>query len=109
MDGTLSRPSLSAALCFGTYPPPSNGGSDFLERLATHLAAAGVRPVVFTSPSPGEPMHATKDGITVHRVVADWRLGRGGARSARAVAGIADDEGIDVVQVFFPDPEIDAD
>jgi glycosyltransferase involved in cell wall biosynthesis len=54
-------------------------------------------------------MHATKDGITVHRVVADWRLGRGGARSARAVAGIADDEGIDVVHVFFPDTEIDAD
>ena len=65
--------------------------------------------MVFTSPSPGEPTQATKEGITVHRVISDWRLGRGGGRAVRAASRIADEEEIDVVHVFFPDTEVDAD
>lgn len=89
---------LRVALCFGTYPPERNGGSDFVDRLARALAARGIEVLVLTStgsPEVEEPV----PGVVVSRAIADW-----GARGdvARANALIAD-AGSQVVHVLFPD------
>ena len=97
------------ALCFGTYPPQSNGGSEFLERIAEHLIHVGVRPVVVTSKLSGEPDHATANGVTVYRIVDDWRIGHRGRRSIARVSALVENEGVDVVHVVFPDSEVEAD
>ena len=89
---------LRVALCFGTYPPERNGGSDFVERLARALVARGVDVLVLTSA--GTPaVEEVAPGLVVRRLVTDWT-----ARSclAKANAALAE-EGTHVVHVLFPD------
>lgn len=90
--------SLRVALCFGTYPPERNGGSDFVDRLARALASRGVDVLVLTSagaPATEEPVA----GLVVRRAVTDWAdrkcLGQANAL-LRA-------QGSQVVHVLFPD------
>jgi glycosyltransferase involved in cell wall biosynthesis len=89
---------LKVALCFGTYPPQRNGGSDFVARLAAALRGHGVEPHVLTS-ADGEPATREEDGVVVHRIVRDWSL-RGERSTVERTLRAA---GIDVVHVFFPD------
>lgn len=88
---------MRVALCFGSYPPERNGGSDFVARLAAALTSRGVEVHVVTS-GPGT---VERDGaVTVHRALADWRLRGGGRRMfRRTVADVAPD----VLHVLFPD------
>jgi glycosyltransferase involved in cell wall biosynthesis len=95
------------ALSFGTFPPQHNGGSDFLFRLARGLAAAGVRPIVLTSPCEGEPRSADEGGVSVRRIVDDWTVSAAGRRSLREAWHVLRDEGAELVHVVFPDSELD--
>jgi glycosyltransferase involved in cell wall biosynthesis len=93
------------ALCFGTYPPEHNGGSDFVANLARSLVAEGLEVLVITSPSDGAPeLEEEQPGLRVARIVEDWRSTTPGGRSALRLANrrIAA-EGSQVVHVFFPD------
>jgi glycosyltransferase involved in cell wall biosynthesis len=92
------RRALKVALCFGTYPPQRNGGSDFVACLAAALGSHGVEPHVVTS-ADGEPATTEEDGVVVHRIVRDWSL-----RGERAtVDRTLREAGVDVLHVFFPD------
>ena len=75
--------SRRVALCFGTYPPERNGGSDFVARLGRALAAAGREVHVLTSAGEGPD----RDGaVHVHRVMHDWALAAGGDARTRPSA-----------------------
>ena len=93
--------SAPVAICFGTYPPERNGGSDFVERFARALGAEGCRVHVISSRS-ALPDHEAADGVVVHRVVEDWTLRRG-ASSLRRVNHLIRSEGIGLVHAIFPD------
>ena len=70
MRSSLAR----VALCFGTYPPEHNGGSDFLANLGRALVDEGLEVLVLTSPSHGAPeQEEVQSGLRVARVVEDWR------------------------------------
>ncbi len=101
----MTRP-LRVALVFGSFPPIRNGGSDFLARFAPALAAAGAQVSVVTSWASAPEREAVAAGVTVHRIVESWGLGRAGRRSLRQADRLLEDEGIDVVHVFFPDSEL---
>ena len=89
---------MRVALCFGSYPPERNGGSDFVARLAAALADRGDEVHVLTS---GDAAEAEQDGpVTVHRVVRDWRLRGGDLRRADRVLR---ETGAAVLHVLFPD------
>lgn len=90
------------ALCFGTYPPERNGGSDFVARLAHALARRGHEVHVLTSARETEGTEL--DGaVHVHRVVRDWGLSRAGRRQADSALRAV---GAEVVHVLFPDSVI---
>jgi glycosyltransferase involved in cell wall biosynthesis len=93
------------ALCFGTYPPEHNGGSDYVANLARALAAEGLQVLVLTSPSDGAAEQEEElPGVRVARIVEDWRaLTRKGRRSFRRANRLLAAEGVQVVHVFFPD------
>lgn len=86
-------------LCFGTYPPERNGGSDFVARLAQALADRGHEVHVLTS-ADGHEEAETDGEVHVHRVVRDWGLSRDARRRADATLRSVD---ADVVHVLFPD------
>jgi len=57
-----------------------------------------------TSPAAGaEERERIGAGVTVHRVVDEWALARGGRRTLRQVDDLLAAERVDVVHVFFPD------
>jgi glycosyltransferase involved in cell wall biosynthesis len=108
VPGNVESPtSLRIALCFGTYPPDRNGGSDFVARFAEALTDEGATVSIITSSeTSGEP--ESSDGrITVHRVVDDWTLGRAGRKSLMRVSRLVEEEA-DLVHVFFPDSVLQA-
>jgi glycosyltransferase involved in cell wall biosynthesis len=94
----VSAATFRVALCFGTYPPTRNGGSDFVERLAVSLVSRGLEVHVLTSGS----RHGCKleRCVHVHRVVPDWTFSRTGLRRVDAVLR---DVGADAIHVLFPD------
>jgi glycosyltransferase involved in cell wall biosynthesis len=87
------------ALCFGTYPPERNGGSDFVARLAAALADAGSEVHVLTSAAPAAA-DGERAGVVVHRAIDDWGLGR---QARRRAAQLLRETGVEVVHVLFPD------
>ena len=94
---------LRIAICFGTFPPERNGGSDFVARFAPALAAAGCDVHVFTSPAAGAPeLEQPRHGVTVHRLVQDWSW-PGGRESLRRLDDVLRAVEAQVVHVFFPD------
>lgn len=88
---------MRVALCFGSYPPERNGGSDFVARLAAALAEHGVEVHVLTS---GDGSVERDGPVVVHRAIRDWRL-RGGDR--RRFRGVVAEIAPDVMHVLFPD------
>ena len=93
---------IRVAICFGTFPPERNGGSDFVARFADALAAAGCDVHVITSPAVGaRELEQLPSGVTVHRFVNDWSWpgGRGGLRRLNALLRELDAE---LAHVFFP-------
>ena len=91
------------ALCFGTYPPERNGGSDFVARFAAALARRGIEPHVITS-ADGRSGSTDEAGVVVHRVVGDWSLGARRPAGAQAGQPDADDKPeSEVLHVLFPD------
>jgi glycosyltransferase involved in cell wall biosynthesis len=96
-----ARPA-AIAICFGTYPPERNGGSDFVGRFALALAAEGCRVHVVSSRSSLPEREEPAEGVAVHRVVDDWTLRRGSA-SLRRVNHLLRGEGVGVIHVIFPD------
>ena len=98
----MSRFQGRVALCFGTYPPERNGGSDFVARLAESLVALGAEPHVITS-ADGTPASTVEAGVVVHRVVRDWSLGRTGRAELRQANRVLRETAAEVVHVLFPD------
>jgi glycosyltransferase involved in cell wall biosynthesis len=98
------------ALCFGTYPPEHNGGSDFVANFARALVADGLQVLVLTSPHDGAPEQEEETpGLRVARVVEDWRaLTRGGRASLQRANRVVAHEGAQILHVFFPDSVIEA-
>jgi glycosyltransferase involved in cell wall biosynthesis len=97
---------LRVAICFGTFPPERNGGSDFVARFAPALAAAGCEVHVMTSPTDDAPgVEQLASGVTVHRLVDDWSW-PGGRGSLRRVNASLREVDAKVVHVFFPDSVI---
>lgn len=94
---------LRVCLCFGTFPPERNGGADFLARFSRSLAGLGHEVTVLTSPA-AAPRRELVSGVTVHRTIDDWTLGRRGRQALRSANRLLSEEGVDVVHVFFPDP-----
>ena len=99
---------LRVAVCFGTFPPERNGGSDFVARFADALAETGSAVHVLTSRHPTEPSEETVGGVAVHRIIDDWTLARGRASLRRANEFVRR-EAIDVLHVLFPDSVLQAD
>ncbi len=98
-------PALRVAICFGTFPPERNGGTDFVDRFSTALTAAGCDVHVLTSA--GLPETEVVGGVTVHRVVEDWAL-RGGRTSRQRANVVLKAADIDVLHVLFPDSVVQA-
>lgn len=97
----MSDRQLRVALCFGTFPPERNGGSDFVERYASALADTGIEALVLTSPAEGAPeREQARAGVGVRRVVDDW--GWLSPARRRVDAELADFDA-QVLHVFFPD------
>lgn len=91
-------------LCFGTFPPERNGGADFVARFSAALAALGIEVAVVTSAREGAPaVEQLRPGVTVHRVVEDWGLGRAGRTSLALANDVLAEAGSQLVHVFFPD------
>jgi glycosyltransferase involved in cell wall biosynthesis len=89
---------LRVALCFGTYPPERNGGSDFVERLGLALVARDVEVLVLTSAGvPG--LEEIVPGLVVRRLVSDWTA-RASLSEANAVLAA---QRIQLVHVLYPD------
>lgn len=97
---------LSVAICFGTFPPERNGGSDFVARYAPALADAGCDVHVLTSAGGGSAVERVAEGVTVHRIVEDWSWPGGRESLRRANATLREVEA-QLVHVFFPDSVID--
>ena len=100
-----ARGGLRVAVCFGSFPPQRNGGSDFVARFSSELAATGATVHVLTSSSAAPERETFCDGVTVHRIVDNWHL-RGGHASLRRMRAVIEDEDVDVVHVLFPDSEV---
>jgi glycosyltransferase involved in cell wall biosynthesis len=98
---------LRIAICFGTFPPERNGGSDFVARFSAALNESGSAVHVLTSRHESEPPEESVQGVTVHRVVDDWTLARG-RPSLRRLNDLVRREGIDVVHALFPDSVLQA-
>lgn len=94
---------MKVALCFGTFPPERNGGSDYVARLAAELAAGGDDVYVVTSAGGGVAREQLRPGLVIARSVSDWRLTAEGRKSLRAVNSALRTFGADVLHVFFPD------
>jgi sugar/nucleoside kinase (ribokinase family) len=92
---------LRIALCFGTYPPERNGGSDFVANLANALARLDAEVLVLTSSGNG-PLWEKKGRLRVYRGVDDWTRSRGRREEGRIIR-ILDDHSIEIVHVLFPD------
>lgn len=106
----VSRPLRSAprptrvGLCFGTFPPERNGGADFVARFSRALASVGIEVAIVTSRMEGAPaVEQLQPGVTVHRLIEDWGLGRAGRRSLSLANDVLADAGSQLVHVFFPD------
>jgi glycosyltransferase involved in cell wall biosynthesis len=93
------------AMCFGTYPPEHNGGSDFVANLARELVAEGIEVLVLTSPNSEAPeTEEEQPGLHVARVIGDWRaLTTTGRRSLRNANRLLAAEDVQVLHIFFPD------
>lgn len=89
---------LRVALCFGTFPPERNGGSDFADRLACTLAERGNEVLVLTSAGFPREEHP-REGMTVRREIVDWGF-RGDLKAANDAL---EDAGSQLVHVLFPD------
>jgi glycosyltransferase involved in cell wall biosynthesis len=99
-----ARETPRVALVFGTFPPERNGGADFVANFARALADAGCDVHVVTSPAAGAAAREQPSSrVTVHRVVSDWTLVRGGRHDLRRVDELLATERVEVVHVFFPD------
>jgi glycosyltransferase involved in cell wall biosynthesis len=99
---TVSR----VAICFGTFPPERNGGSDFVAQFAPALAAAGSEVHVLTSPAAGAPaVEHREPGVTVHRIVDDWSW-PGGRAGLKRVDDRLREVDAQIVHVLFPDSVI---
>jgi glycogen(starch) synthase len=94
---------MRVAVVFGTYPPERNGGADFVARFAAALAEREVDVHVLTSAGRGPECEKVREGVTVHRAIADWTLAEDGRGTLRRVNELLRSEGIDVVHVLFPD------
>lgn len=92
------------ALCFGTFPPEHNGGSDYVSALAGSLAGTGLDVTVITSPYPDAPEEEEPvPGVRVLRLMDDWSPSSRGRRSLGRANAALDDAGVELVHVFFPD------
>jgi glycosyltransferase involved in cell wall biosynthesis len=96
---------LSVGICFGTFPPERNGGSDFIARFAPALAAEGCAVHVVTSAGGAPAVEEVADNVTVHRIVDDWTW-PGGRDSLRRVNATLRDVDAQLVHVFFSDSVI---
>jgi len=102
---TDSTGELRVAICFGTFHPERNGGSDFVARFADALVRAGCAVHVFTSPADAPESQTLPSGVVVHRVVDDWTI-RGGRPALRRTNALLTSAGIQVTHVLFPDSTI---
>jgi glycosyltransferase involved in cell wall biosynthesis len=96
---------LSVGICFGTFPPERNGGSDFMARFAPALAAEGCAVHVVTSAAGTPAVEEVADNVSVHRIVDDWSW-PGGRESLRRANVTLRDVDAQLVHVFFPDSVI---
>jgi 1,4-alpha-glucan branching enzyme len=97
--------SLSVGICFGTFPPERNGGSDFVARFAQAVAAEGWAAHVLTSSGAGPAFEQVAEDVTVHRIVDDWSW-PGDRESLRRANATLRDVDAQLVHVFFPDSVI---
>jgi glycosyltransferase involved in cell wall biosynthesis len=91
------------AICFGTYPPERNGGSDFVASFAAALARRGTEAHVITSTGNDGASSEDVGGVVVHRIVRDWTLRAHGREDLRRADGILRGAGIRILHVLFPD------
>lgn len=98
----------NVALCFGTFPPERNGGSDFVANFAEALVEAGAHVTVITSPASRSGPSGVSRDVGVERVIADWSFGRPGWRSLRRANAVLAEVDADILHVFFPDSEVQA-
>ena len=73
-----------------------------MARFATALVRRGIEVHVVTSAN-GDAASSEEAGVTVHRVVQDWSLGRRGLHDRTRVNRILKENGVRVLHVLFPD------
>lgn len=111
-SGVGVRPStekLRIGLVYGDYPPNapgrSDGGSDFLQRLAEGLVAQGHGVTAIVSSREDRPGAFTSQaGVHVAPAIHDWTLRGAIAGQMSALRKVLDDDRIDVVHLIYPDP-----
>lgn len=96
-------------LVYGDYPPNppgrSDGGSDFLQRLAEGLVARGNAVTAIVSSRDDRPAPFTSQaGVHVAPVIRDWTLRGAAGGQLSALRKVLDDGRIDVVHLIYPDP-----
>jgi glycosyltransferase involved in cell wall biosynthesis len=106
---TPSTDSLRIGLVYGDYPPNppgrSDGGSDFLQRLAEGLVAHGHDVTAIVSSRDDRQSAFTSDaGVQVAPVIRDWTLRGAIGGQLSSLRKVLRDRDIDVVHLIYPDP-----
>jgi glycosyltransferase involved in cell wall biosynthesis len=96
-------------LVYGDYPPNppgrSDGGSDFLQRLAEGLVASGHDVTAIVSRRDDrEARFTSAAGVHVAPVIRDWTLRSAVTGQLSALRKVLNDHRIDVVHLIYPDP-----
>jgi len=106
---TPSTDSPRIGLVYGDYPPNppgrSDGGSDFLQRLAEGLVTQGHDVTAIVSSRDDRQSAYTSDaGVHVAPVISDWTLRGAVGGQLSALRKVLRDREIDVVHLIYPDP-----
>ncbi|MFI5282557.1 MAG: glycosyltransferase [Candidatus Dormibacterales bacterium] len=106
---TPSTDSPRIGLVYGDYPPNppgrSDGGSDFLRRLAEGLVAHGHDVTAIVSSRDDRQSAFTSDaGVHVAPVIRDWTLRGAIGGQLSSLRQVLRDRDIDVVHLIYPDP-----
>jgi glycosyltransferase involved in cell wall biosynthesis len=96
-------------LVYGDYPPSppgrSDGGSDFLQRLAEGLVARGYAvTAIVSSRDDRRATFTSHAGVRVAPVIRDWTLRGAAAGQLSALRKVLDQDRIDVLHLIYPDP-----
>jgi glycosyltransferase involved in cell wall biosynthesis len=99
----LMEARLRIALCFGTYPPERNGGSEFVAHLSHELTCAGADVLVITSASDQPGLRDEAPGLHIFRGVEDWRATSSEHPSRADAEAALREHGSQLLHVLFPD------